>query len=132
MVDLVGPPLVCRLWGLVCVVNVLPSLCWAVCLIVYVVCKCRSCLGSVVLLGAVLAQAHFLAQAPFRLKHSHNASDPPCGGSLVVLGCAAATQVSEPPRGCRWETDVHGHIGLRMLTRLAHDQSFGVFGGFGD
>ena len=72
-----------------------------------------------------LAQAHFLAQAPFRLKHSRGISDAPSGGSLVAVGWAAATQVSEPPRGCRWETDMNVHIGLRMLTRLVHEQLLG-------
>ena len=75
-----------------------------------------------------LAQAHVLAQAHFRLKHSRCISDAPSGGSLVAVGWAAATQVSEPPRGCRWETDIHGNIGLRMLTLFTHDQSVLLIG----
>ena len=44
-----------------------------------------------------------------------------------VCGCAVATRVSEPPRGCRWETDTHVVIGLRMLTRPTHDRWSSVY-----
>ena len=47
---------------------------------------------------------------------------------LVAVGWAVATLVSEPPRGCRWETDIHGNIGLRMLTLFTHDQSAVLIG----
>ena len=49
---------------------------------------------------------------------------PRCGGALWVdVGWAVVTHVSEPPRGCRRETDLKLPIGLRMLTRYTHGQS---------
>ena len=54
----------------------------------------------------------------FRLKHSRSTGDSQRGGSLVCVGGAVVTRVSEPPRGCRRETDMWVHIGLRMLTRF--------------
>ena len=41
----------------------------------------------------------------FGLKHTHIITDGLYFGSQVGVGCAVATRVSEPPRGCRWETD---------------------------
>ena len=59
----------------------------------------------------------------FRLKHGRSTGDSQRGGSLVCAGGAVVTRVSEPPRGCRRETDLNLQIGLRMLTRYTHGQS---------
>lgn len=41
-----------------------------------------------------------------------------------TLWAQVATHVSEPPRGCRWETDLNYLGGLQVLTQHANCKSF--------
>ena len=40
------------------------------------------------------------------------------------VGWAVVTRVPGPPRGCRWETDLNVHIGLRTLAHYRYDLLF--------
>ena len=68
----------------------------------------------------------FFGSSIFRLKLGPAIGIAPFGGSSVGVGWVVVTHVSEPPRGCCWETDLNALIGLRMLTLSRDDQSLGI------